>query len=287
MKKVIALLLIFAMCLSFVACNGNNKSSKLCAECKNLLIGEWFSLEEKYNEDSNSFDYNLDKISITEDGKLSTDAGEFVVKFGKCNKNHNFYTSDKMENYSIDFQLYSGDSSTALLSVSYYDDGTWVGHREYYSMKQYNIVEITEENWQDYFSPDFNESFDITNSLELYKDTWGDITDGYVNRKFQLKDYEKYHYKTSLAIEYSCDFGNVYCEFDAANETVTKYDFTKTSTSEQTATTILDNSVQFSSRFGSIHLNKEAVFKGNAENSTDNPIKILRMKGWLVIRNDA
>jgi hypothetical protein len=60
------------------------------------------------------------------------------------------------------------------------------------------------------------------------EDTWGEITDGTIHQDFVLKDYEKYSWGTQLAVELSYEIGNVYCEFDATEEKVAKYNFTKT-----------------------------------------------------------
>ena len=301
MKKIIALLLIFAMCLSFVACENNKKkddddddvkttkvNKDICSSCFKDMIGEWFDFV--YNEETKTNELKI--IKVTEDGKLTIDENEYKIKFENCGKNyHNWgcaYDADGNQVYTIDNNCSDENNSNMLIFY-----GT-EGHRDYScrSMSEYTVIEVTEENWQDYFSPNINETFEESLSLKVYRDTWGEFTGGRIYRTFYLKDYEKYAYGTTLSIEYSYEYGDVYCEFDVDNETVTKYDFTSKEEKIETISMTLglwDTPEEaLNVERGGFSLSKEEMLAGNSKDSwCSNPTEILRMKGLLVIRNDV
>ncbi len=309
MKKIIALLLIFAMCLSFVACNSDKKkdddddettgtksSNTVCSECMSKYVSEWFFLNESYNGDN--YEYELKKISITEDGKLITDKGEFTIKFNKCSKSshgnyHDVVDGDGNKVAYLEQYFYSDginiDKTQIYIS---WTDGEW-GH--YRSLNQYTVVEITEDNWQQYFSTNINDNFDVTYTLNIYKDQWGEIEDGSVDKQLEIKNLEKYAYGSTLTIEYSYDYELVELSFDIDNEVVFVTPLTKEETTSTTTDTLRydydlsgeENIPQMNLNIDSRWFEKEDLLQGTREITLDNPKEILRMKGWLVIRNDV
>ena len=81
---------------------------------------------------------------------------------------------------------------------------------------------------------------------------------------------------------------------DRHREKVTKYNFAKAGKEIKTETQVIEylenynyaNGMNITN--GHVHLEKEEILKGSAEESwCTNPKEILRMKGWLVIKNDA
>jgi hypothetical protein len=252
------------------------------------MIGEWIVL--KYNEETENNEFKT--IKVTEDGKLIIDEKEYKIKFsthGHHEENYGAaYDADGNDIYGVHTR-YNEDYHHTLEFIVFSDDE----YHTYRSMSEYTIIEITEENWQDYFSTNFNENFEESLSLYVNKNTWGEITDGGIDRTFYLKGYEKYGYDTELDIEYSYEYGNVYCEFDVDNETVTKCDFTSNSEEERVETISMNfnswgSPEDLNMKSGGFYLSKEEILAGNVQRSwCSNPKKILRMKGWLVIKNDT
>ncbi len=293
------------MCLSFVACDSDKKKDDddddvktvkvdktLCSVCLEKMKGEWFDI----GYDANTEDRVLNTFTITDDGKLIIDDKEYKLKFESCSKEYhnNSYAYDAEGNqiYSLSHNFdYEEDVDQQGVNIWQVENGE---SRRFRSMNKYTIVEITEENWQEYFSADFNDNFDVNYRFSVDKDTWGEITDGDIYQDFVLKDYKKYSYGTKLAIELSYETGDVYCEFDASEEKVTKYNFKKTETEMRTVTqeikymenyNYVDN---MNITLGYVYLVKEEVLQGNATESwCENPKEILRMKGYLVIKNEA
>ena len=308
MKKIIALLLIFAMCLSFVACNGSDKkdnddssddkkTSGLCAECKAALIGEWFYIEEIYNEETHLTDYVLNKISIAENGKLVIDDKEITMNFKNCGKNHAFNMSikDGEWNYWVSFQLHPEGSSEALLSVETSYEGSYVSYETYRSMNQLDVVEITEDNWKNYFSSDFKENFDFKYDLQVNRDTWGEITYIDLYEIYAIKNVEKYTFGSRLDIEYSYESGRTKYTYNLDEKKVTSAVFEGSDSSLYTSTTSFTYYTDYSgeeavstmeSTLNYASVNRD-FYSGVCEDWSENPVEILRMKGWIVMKKDA
>ena len=305
MKKIIALLLILAMCLSFVACDSDKKKDDdddddvktvkvdktLCASCLEKMKGEWFSIDY----DASSEDMVLNTFTITDDGKLIVDGNEYKLKFESCGKDyHNSagaYDAEGNQIYNLSHNFdYVEDVDQQGIDFWHVENGE---SRKFRSMSKYTVVEITEENWQEYFSPEINDVFNVEHSLNLDKDEWGEYVSGEIGTYLVLKNHEKYAYDTTLAIEFAYETGKTYYDFDIAEEKVTNYSFTKTEAETQKETVSLQyddwgSSVNLRTTFVRTYLNEETLLSGKYEEGwTRNPIEILRMKGWLVIRNDV
>ena len=300
MKKIIALLLIFAMCLSFAACDGKKKGSNdddvkttdvnkdICASCFEKMTGEWFLLT--YNEETETDE--LKTVKVTENGKLIVNGNEYTIKFINCEQNSHdnavAYDADGNQSYALNYRLDdNGVHTLDFWATNNYDP------QPYRSMKQFTVVELTDGNWKNYFSTNFNETFEEDLFLGIDKDTKGDIDTGWIRRRYMLKNTEKYAYGTTLTMEYSFEFGDVYCEFDVASETITKYDFTKYNDKIDSTIGIMrfaswDIPENFYLDIGSVYLNKQELLAGNGQEiGYVSPIEILSMEGWLVIRNDV
>ena len=306
MKKVVSLLLVFAMCFSLVACgkeaeekkekskkSSNSKTTTeastkdparkdLCEICLKKYVGEWFFIE---NADS---DVKIDIVTITEDGILKNDSGDFKLKFS-CDKNGHgsIYAEDSDGNYIYDlFDNFDG------IFIRSYDP--WE-EKFYRSTSKYTVVEITEDNWQDYFSSDINETFDTEHELIVNNNEWGEYESGYIKHKLVLKNSEKYANDTTLTFEYSYELEDAYYTFDSANSTVSSYRFIKSYGEKHSETVSIYgdkwnewNESDYSKVYVGVHyLSADDLTNGTCESPrTKNPEKILRMKGVLVIKND-
>ena len=302
MKKIIALLLIFAMCLSFAACDSKKKDSNnndddakatevnkdICSSCFKNIIGEWFLLS--YNKETEIKE--LKTVKITENGKLVVDGNEYAIKFVNCGeKSHSnavAYDADGNSSFAFEYRL----DDNGVHTVDFWSTDGY-NPQPYLSMNQFTVVELTNANWKNYFSPNFNETFEEELLLDIYKDNSGNFDTSWIRRRFMLKNREKYACETELKIEYSFEYGDVYCEFDVTNATITKYDFIKYNDEIKTTIGMLayqswDIPENFFLDIGSVYLNKEELLAGSGkETGYVYPIEILSMEGWLVIRNDV
>ncbi|MBE6803490.1 MAG: hypothetical protein E7528_01155 [Ruminococcaceae bacterium] len=284
MKKIVALFLVFAMCFSFAACNSKNK---ICSECKEKLVGDWFSVDESETR-------TVEKIiTITDDAKLIVDGKTYTLRFD-CGFEHSSkataYGNDGDWAYEIKF---NHDTVNYLFDDSIVLQDNKAITKEYRPMSKYTVVEITEENWQNYFSTDISESFDVNYVLNASKDVWGEYTDGYIYTRTVFKNPENYAYGTELIIEYSYEVGTAHYEFNVAEEKVTNYSFIKTEEETKTITQniVIDGDGEASGHqymeIDNSYLSKEILLNGKCEQiRTRRPQEILRMKGWLVIKND-
>jgi hypothetical protein len=167
----------------------------------------------------------------------------------------------------------------------------------------YSVVELTEENWRDYFSTDFFETFELLPSkMTVDKDEWGKITYATIYEYVGLKNPERFAITSEITMECSTESGWVTYNLDFENVTATNRRWQKNEELTGGACTvqlssIYDNSsgkyIDFVWNFNTIYISDEEKLSANEITTgahtewNPNPKEILRMKGWLIIKNDA
>ena len=216
MKKLLALLLAAVMCLSLAACGGgetsntndnnetlgnnsatngtvgdtgNNNTENSAPNYKEILCGKiWNLLNYKY--DFTSFGFNEDGTCVYHNAKW--ELSDNIVKITSDEE-----TSNAFNEYSI---VESNDIYFLVSDCYVY----YLGERSSLPIKK---VEITSENWNEYFEI-------ITDTIEEF-DQFGEKTGEYTTNYLSLK--EEYvsaffPYESELLIRYS---GGRYTEKDA------------------------------------------------------------------------
>lgn len=191
MKRLIALLLAIALCLCLAACGGGDKSSATgdkpsangdkpgqtqgndpAAGIKEDLLGRW--LPHGYTRGENS-----DKLAdFREDGTVVI--GEKTLTWEIVEDSVIYINDGEDRLYLAEFTA-AEDGQPSFLRLYRYKTATttsvWC---EYYKESDYTKLEITAENWQDYF--------EVQEFSTLVKDAFGEITKIEVYRAFALKD---------------------------------------------------------------------------------------------------
>lgn len=191
MKKLIALLLLAAMCLSLAACGKDNPQNNkgednipamevAPAETDPLpsnlskyipiLCGDW---EIMYREDVGL----IENITFSEDGTLKVDNQTFTWE----------YASDFDSEFA--FNILDGSTRVGGFRLHKEKDAClelWLDHIEsrgrifFYQPSCYDIIIITLDNWQEYF--------EIRQFEKFYEDAFGDATNCEIYWKLCLKD---------------------------------------------------------------------------------------------------
>ncbi len=285
MRKIVALFLVFAMCFSFAACNSKNK---ICSECKEKLVGDWFSVDEIETG-------TVEKIiTITDDAKLIVDGKTHTLCFD-CGFKHSSgataYGNDGDWEYIINF---NHDTVNYLFDDSIVLKDNKAITKEYRPMNKYSVVEITEDNWQEYFSPNFKENFDVNYKFDTDKDAWGEVTSVWISEEFTVKNIDKYVYGSNVTLEYSYEVGRMKYDFDASGNKVINTSYTSSDATIHKKTSLLrcdvysvdEKTTHMDMGINGVRVYKEDISKGTCEGVYENPIEILRMKGYLIIKND-
>lgn len=315
MKKIFALFLVLIMSCSFVACNQVDKAlsdvkknKSLCSECLEKNVGQWICLNEVVyeNVDSASEQYEVLTLKLTENDTLVFNENEYKLEYTCKDDFHRAVAFDENGNskYALYFEEYINHStgnvlyenSMALNTLN--DDGWEISGIRFIPASEYTIVELTEENWKDYFSENFYDHFEMAESdVLVQKDEWGEITSATIQEYYQLKNAEKYKHGTVITLEFSCDWGWSTYDLDLENTSATNRRWKKNDELDSGRLTLNlsydawpDSKGKFifgGDRF--YHLTEEQldaseITIGGDHNWSFNPTKILRMKGWLVIK---
>ena len=326
MKKVIALLLIFAMCLPLVACDGEKKSdddastekkksNSTCSICAEKNVCEWYNLNEirQDNVSSAAQEYELITVELTENNTLLLEGNEYKLEYD-CDKNgHKAKAMDDDGNHVYDLTFYEYDEKNDdqgsrmvykyCMNIINASNGNYYTDFVFFPSSMYSVVELTEENWRDYFSTDFFETFELLPSkMTVDKDEWGKITYVTIYEYVGLKNPERFAISSEITMECSTEWGWVTYNLDFENVTATNRRWQKNEELTDGAYTaqlssIYDNSsgkyIDFVWNFNTIYISGEEKLSANEVTTgaprewNPNPKEILRMKGWLVIKNDA
>lgn len=315
MKKIFALFLVLIMSCSFVACNQVDKAlsdlkknKSLCSECLEKNVGQWICLNEVVDEnvDSVSEQYEILTLELTENETLVFNENEYKVEYTCKNDDHCAVALDADGNskYKLYFEEYIEMSTgnviyvNSMMLATLDDDGWEISGKLFIPTSEYTIVELTEENWKDYFSENFHDNFEMTESdVSIKKDEWGKITDVEIYENYKLKNAEQYNLGTVITLEYSYDSGWVTYNFDLEKASATNRRWKKNDALDGGSQTVTIDYIDWADPdeqfiLGGyplyIHnedqMNASEITIGGQDNWSSNPTKILRMKGWLVIK---
>ena len=281
MKTIIALFLVFAMCFSFVACGGDAQDEKICLVCMEKYVGEWFYISDVETPYFDGDERILQTLVIAEDGTIVIEGVEYYIDF-ECHEGYHYAIMCDENGVMVD-----DISNNFVLEKDVEKQGIYVNNKLYRPISEYTIVEITEENWRDYFSENFSEHFTKSYELKLVTNEWEEVQEGYVEKIYTLKDKEKYSYATELTMEISFTKQSEYYEFDLSKKTITNCIVGKKE-DKIYKTTHFTYYPYMQVQIGSTHLYSDEIRSGQTleENMVTEPQEILRMKGWLVIKND-
>ena len=246
------------------------RSTEPCAECKKICPGTWQEL---------SSDLERKTMVLQEDGTMTV-AGSTYQWRSVCAPDAHYLDIE-------DYGMVKIDPFGATASVI---DGT------YYKNNNYTFIEITQDNWNDYFSSDFMQNFDLVYSVEntTVGDQWDQKQIQQVHVIAALKCREnltseangKYLYICdSLIMEYSYETGTQTFTLDSNGEVIPG-PVTAESKHRRTDTVNIppypwhgpeDCNLPFSIQLACNDISQPV--------SVQIPKKILRMKGWLIVKD--
>lgn len=247
MKKYVWILLAAVMCLALTACGSESESeheellkmldngeyesahyyidnlkrqaeeeAESDEEKESLLpnlYGEWIVSSNYGNEDA------FEKISFDEDGTCTI--GDSSFRWRLNNEYENSFdvkiSKDETIKYNVSISLSGKEPSLSLSEVL--DDDSRKSIAEYKNLGLYEVIEITAENWDEYF--------EITEKGNFNKDAFGDFSSFYLSQYISLKEEYVDRVSTNLSdvvMELDFTYGKKGCQVDGANETYTLTD---------------------------------------------------------------
>ena len=184
MKRLIALLLAMALCLCLAACGGGDKPSAdgdkpnqtqgndPAAGIKKSLAGKW--LPHGYTRGENS-----DKLAdFREDGTVVI--GEKTLTWEIVEDSVIYINDGEDRLYQAEFTAAEEGQPSFLRLHRFKTATTTTVWCEYYKESDYTKLEITAENWQDYF--------EVQEFPTLVKDSFGEVSKIEVYRALVLKE---------------------------------------------------------------------------------------------------
>ena len=239
MKKALALLFAAVLCLSLAACGGesnpprqdgsttsttkNESKPTVPAEfTANLpkLCGEWKILKR---DDVGK----LETITIREDGTFLCDDRTLEWRYAYHHGNN------------LQINLFDGESKVGYFELRLEEDGDITGSvtlddqngkLRLYKPSHYEIINVTPDNWQDYF--------EIVQYMTYRENAFGEAESCFFRTEMQLKEIYRNRLSANLsddvfdnnviqngALEFSYDNGECAASIDLANRTYTFGDF--------------------------------------------------------------
>lgn len=144
MKKAISLLLALVMCLSLCACGGGSGTPEateptLSSEWMSYLCGEW---EVLYRSDEGK----IENVTFGEDGTVTIGSKSATWKLEYQNDSEIRLQIADDDNIICDFVLEIRDNDLYAGVIQYNSNNISL-----YKPSYYEIITITEANWQEYF----------------------------------------------------------------------------------------------------------------------------------------
>lgn len=301
MKKLLALLLAAAICLSLVACGVAETPNTDDTDANNTS-------QETENSTTDNTDYaseltqllcennvwygmchgegNEEEFTFFEDGHFEKNGSSFTWTLNKYLPDASEFLASSAFQTTPNYDAARGLYVTDEFLLGYDTDGNLLLYwRDYFCYNESNTpniveIELTAENFDTYFEiaevPIFSKNeFGETDEMELYQYYL-------VREEYNVSD------MTDFAIEYSCVWGRKDCEVDFTNLTYTLSDFKDTTPPANVMTDrFYDIEVNGQGRFGfSIDGSGKSVKKsygsiGEVGYSVD--FEILRVKGTLFL----
>lgn len=186
MKRLTCLVFLF-LCVILTSCSSAADVMQMrnsCDTCKSYIVGSWYKIDTEgklyqieYREDGTvvNCDYELWTCACTAD-------------------NHAIRIGGKDYSYGLSYY----DPQEELLFESWAKD---IG---------YTFVELTVDNWTEYFSENFYDVFEIKYELIVQENTneWGETAVSHLGiRKYAvLKDAVKYGPLSQITLEFDCAY---------------------------------------------------------------------------------
>ena len=181
MKKIVVFLLVLVICFGLWGCMFGRPANvmgkfKLCDTCKTFVVGKWYVISD---DQVYTYEYRADGTVIGgEDPKWNCACknDEHAIRLGG-------------DNYTVGLTHYDPEDGT--LGGLERDEG-------------YTFVQLTQDNWREYFSEDFSQVFDVRYMVHTIEETdaWGDTTVRYVVIKYAtMKDPERFGPMNTLMLE--------------------------------------------------------------------------------------
>lgn len=250
MKKIIALLLVAVMCFSLAACGGGNDTPSTNDNGANNTSQE----NESSTTDNTDYASELtqllceksawygkchgegseEEFTFFEDGHFEINGSSFTWEFKEYLSDASEFLANNAFQTTPNYDAARGLYMTDQFLLGYDTDGNLLLYwRDYfcYNESQYELVEITLDNWQDYFEMREYHKFEENGFGEFEK-----VTTYYslVSKDGIIFDKSK----SEVTFEFTCDIETKPYTVDFENKTVTYGETTKTQTSEPTVETM-------------------------------------------------
>ena len=270
--------------------SGKNELPEEVAERIDVMYGEWKPL---YTGDAEK----ITSVSINRDGGFICD--EQILSWK--------YTSEGTYNNwrCYWFDLFEADKKAGSFYLIFYDNSDieihlsfegacnpedWI---ELYRPSYYEVIDITMDNWQDYFEVEYSMSFD--------ENEFGEYTNSDISAYFVLKDEyrgrfsdilfcESYEEKVieSGAVEFAYEYGKKSITFDPVEKT---YSFDGTFVSEGESTSIIgfylySDNTSIAAYVSSVYYSADELADGIVDYFKEN-IRPIRIKLQLYMLPDA
>lgn len=250
MKKLLALLLAAVMCLSLVACGGGNDTPSTNDNDANNTS------QETENSTTDNTDYaseltqllceknvwygmrhgegNEEEFTFFEDGHFEKNGSSFTWTLNEYLPDASEFLASSAFQTTPNYDAARGLYVTDEFLLGYDTDGNLLLYwRDYfcYNESLYELVEITLDNWQDYFELREYHKFEENGFGEFEK-----VTTYYslVSKDGIIFDESK----SEVTFEFTCSIETKPYTVDFENKTVTYGETTKTQTSEPTVETM-------------------------------------------------
>lgn len=250
MKKFLTLLLTAAMCLSLVACSGNGTPPV------NNGAGDTNQGNESENNTTDNTDYaseltqllceknvwygmrhgvgNEEEFTFFEDGHFEKNGSSFTWTLNEYLPDASDFLASCAFQTTPNYDAARGLYVTDEFLLGYDTDGNLLLYwRDYfcYNESQYELIEITLDNWQEYFERREYHKFEENGFGEFEK-----VTTYYslVSKDAIVFDASK----SNVTFEFTCNIETKPYAVDFENKTVTYGETTKTQTSKPTVETM-------------------------------------------------
>lgn len=241
-----------------------------CALCKEVCPGTWNELTSEPDRQT---------MELNSDGSMTVNSETHTWKSVCSPEAHYLDISD--------YGLVKVDPNAA--AVSAFD-------RVYYKDNQYTFIEITPDNWTEYFTADFMTNFELQYDVKdtVTGDEWEQKTIQEVSVYAALTDRENFAYHEdkdffyiadNLILEYSYEVGTQTFTVDGSGAVVPGevkqeyYDRYQNTTNFYTRSLGGDTPLSFSLYLGGGDISQPVSVKI--------PKKVLRMKGWLIVKDKS
>ncbi len=253
------------------------KKAEMEAAMKEVSYGEWRPMP--YDEEK-----GIESIVMNEDGTctingdsfnwLVKDSWENSIRFdinGEANMEYRVRVNKNtdMGYHYMYLERMTSDSSSETVA-------------SFYKLGEYTVVDITMDNWKDYF--------ETTERIELSRNSFDEVTSFNVHHRYSLKDEYQDRIRTELsevAIEYVYTYVRGMCTVDIENETYELGDITYTSKDRSTSTSTMGSYYigddKYSYGFGYSSFYVDEFPEDEVNYNVD--FEMIRMKGQIFLLN--